>query len=58
MEPKTDAEYEAAITALNHEVVEVGDGFKVVNKSGGGQTGLEATDLSSALFEAWHLIKD
>jgi hypothetical protein len=57
-EPKTDAEFEAALTTLNHELIEDGNGFAVRNKDGGGITKLESEDESSALFEAWHLIKD
>lgn len=57
-EPVTDAELEAALEGVEHEVIDHdGDTFSVRNKITGSQTRLEAEDYSSALFEAWHLVK-
>lgn len=57
-EPSTDTELSAALKNLRVEVEEVGDGeFVVIDLVRGGRTTLDAEDWSSALFEAWNLMK-
>lgn len=56
-EPVTDAEFEAALYAAGHELIDGGGVFAVRNLEGGGTTVLEAESLSDALFEAWNLVK-
>lgn len=57
-EPQTDAEFEDALEKLGYQVFDMdSDEFIVLNRKTGSQTKLDAEDLSSALFEAWHLVK-
>lgn len=57
-EPNSDAEFEDALKKLGYELIDHDvDSFSVLRKSTGSQTHLEAEDYSSALFEAWHLVK-
>lgn len=57
-EPNTDAEFEAALKKLGYELIDHGlDSFSVRRKLNKSTTKLEAGDYSSALFEAWHLVK-
>ena len=58
-EPQTAAEFEAALKTLNAEVVEDGEYFVEYRGTDGRRKSmkLEATGWSSALFEAWHLLK-
>lgn len=58
-EPRTDAEFKAALTSLRHAVHEIDEGeYCVQNMDTGAETLLDADDYSSALFEAWHLVRD
>lgn len=56
--PKTDDDFIRELALFGHEVVDGGGVFVLVNKTLGGQTILEADNLSDALFEAWCLVKD
>lgn len=57
-EPQTDDEFVDALKALGYELIDHDvDSFSVQNKKTGSQTHLEAEDYSSALFEAWNLMK-
>lgn len=55
--PQTDAEFEAALEALDCQVIDHGDGSFALISDLGGATELEAANLSDALREAWNLIK-
>ena len=58
-EPSTDDEFQDVLKKLGYELVDHDESsFSVRRKSTGAQTHLEAEDYSSALFEAWHLVKD
>lgn len=57
-EPQTDDEFVDALEALGYELIDHDvDSFSVQSKKTGSQTHLEAEDYSSALFEAWNLMK-
>lgn len=56
-EPTTDAGYEADLEKWCCEVLKIDENTFIVENSTGGQTRLEASDYSNALFEAWHLVK-
>lgn len=58
-EPNTDAEFETAIEKLGYELIDHDESsFSVRRKKTGSTTGLEAEDYSSALFEAWSLVRE
>lgn len=57
-EPRTDAEFETAIQGAGYELIDTESGFVLHCVKGGGQTQLESEDLSSALYEAWNLVKE
>lgn len=61
LEPETDLEFEDALELLKAEVNEVGENsFEVSHWANGKKsvTSLDAEDYSSALFEAWHFLKE
>lgn len=57
MEPMTNVELEAALDAINCVVFDDNERFFARNRQTGSTTRLEAEDYSSALFEAWNLMK-
>lgn len=57
-EPQTDDEFVDALKALGYELIDHDtDDFSVRRIKTGATTGLDAEDYSSALFEAWNLMK-
>ena len=56
-EPTTDSEYEEALESWGVEFLDWGDGSFGARAKEGGITDLEASDLSGALFEAYHHFK-
>lgn len=56
-EPGTDKEYAAALDAQGCHVEDHGDDTFTLRTNRGGATALDSTDFSSALAEAWSLVK-
>lgn len=56
-EPKTDDEYHAALEAAGYRLIDNGSCFSVQHLERGGCTRLDSEDLSSALWEAWNLVR-